>query len=138
MSLSMWNRHAPTKEKERAREIYSRAVKSGRLDRPSACSECGDSGKIHGHHEDYSKPLEVRWLCSSCHGLAHRCANHPEMESRIGRLRAALLGHYKYEVAAFLGISVSLIRMWMTRRLLVPESTLERIEGMPKDTKVSP
>ena len=27
---------------------------------------------LHGHHEDYSQPLEVVWLCAPCHGLRHR------------------------------------------------------------------
>jgi hypothetical protein len=32
---------------------------------------CGDPD-AHAHHEDYSKPLEVRWLCTQHHNEAHR------------------------------------------------------------------
>lgn len=48
-----------------------RAVKSGRVIKPTSCSSCGQTNPLHGHHDDYSKPLEVRWLCSSCHKLFH-------------------------------------------------------------------
>lgn len=27
---------------------------------------------IHGHHEDYKKPLEVVWVCFACHAIRHR------------------------------------------------------------------
>lgn len=47
------------------------AVKSGKLVKPSCCVLCGDSLFIEAHHEDYSKPLEVRWLCRYCHNLVH-------------------------------------------------------------------
>lgn len=35
------------------------------------CRECGsqDSQK---HHADYSKPLEVEWLCRDCHEKLHK------------------------------------------------------------------
>lgn len=44
-----------------------RAIKAGRLARPGVCQECGIAGRIEAAHADYAKPLEVRWLCRSCH-----------------------------------------------------------------------
>ena len=44
------------------------AKKRGRLVSPQACEGCGKTGLLlQGHHPDYSKPLEVEWLCASCH-----------------------------------------------------------------------
>jgi len=45
------------------------AIKRGRLVR-GVCVECG-MAKVHAHHEDYSKPLEVVWLCSQHHRRRH-------------------------------------------------------------------
>lgn len=39
----------------------SRAIKSGTLTR-RPCEVCGNP-KSEAHHDDYSKPLAVRWLC---------------------------------------------------------------------------
>ena len=50
-----------------ARERVRRAVRAGKLVRPLVCDECGGGGPIQGAHEDYSRPLDVRWLCRSCH-----------------------------------------------------------------------
>jgi len=52
----------------RASCMVSRAVRDGRLARPSRCSRCGEKGRrIEAHHPDYTKPLEVIWVCSLCH-----------------------------------------------------------------------
>ena len=52
----------------RANNAVRRALKTGRLVRASACEWCGATDrKIAGAHHDYSKPLEVTWLCYSCH-----------------------------------------------------------------------
>lgn len=39
------------------------------------CEQCGAAGKLHMHHPDYSKPLEVMTLCISCHELIHHGAS---------------------------------------------------------------
>lgn len=61
---------APTKEK--CRQRFSAALRSGQLRRCARCERCGtDEGKIEAHHFDYSKPLFVEWLCRRCHKSEH-------------------------------------------------------------------
>jgi len=64
-----WNERNPIKRK--ANESVNNAVRDGRLFKPDACESCGATGRIHGHHCDYSKPLDVMWLCPSCHKQWH-------------------------------------------------------------------
>lgn len=35
------------------------------------CEVCGSELYIHAHHDDYSKPLDVRWLCAAHHKQWH-------------------------------------------------------------------
>jgi hypothetical protein len=56
--------------KVKARQACKYAVKSGKLTR-LPCEECG-AAKSHAHHEDYSKPFDVKWLCAACHAVLHR------------------------------------------------------------------
>lgn len=58
--------------KKAAQTILGNAVRDKRIQKPDICSRCGLKGKIHGHHEDYSFPLSVKWLCPLCHGKEHR------------------------------------------------------------------
>lgn len=52
----------------RAQQALKVAVRRGRLIRPTLCEECGQPGRrIEGAHRDYTRPLDVRWLCTSCH-----------------------------------------------------------------------
>lgn len=55
-----------------ARAKVNGAIKKGILIRPNTCSECNQGGKTEAHHEDYLKPLEVKWLCKPCHDVKRR------------------------------------------------------------------
>ncbi|MCK5601035.1 hypothetical protein KAR91_04145 [Candidatus Pacearchaeota archaeon] len=78
----------PEKFKARSRENSKRAVKEngpayrayrflhnalrrGEIEKPLRCEKCNRKHKLTAHHEDYSKPLEVEWLCYECHGQRH-------------------------------------------------------------------
>lgn len=52
-----------------ARRLVQAAIYHGALKR-LPCIVCG-SLRAHGHHPDYSKPLEVVWLCIHCHNREH-------------------------------------------------------------------
>jgi len=69
-SKQAWDARNPHKKK--ASTSVNNAVRDGRLSRPDHCERCGGSGKIEGHHPDYSKPLEVMWLCDPCHKQEHK------------------------------------------------------------------
>jgi hypothetical protein len=59
-----------------AQQRVHTAVKSGKIIKPSICTECGKSDSaIHGHHPDYSKPLAVLWVCKDCHVEIHVTSN---------------------------------------------------------------
>lgn len=58
----------PHENKVRQQTKY--AVSKGILVR-MPCEVCGNI-KTDAHHDDYNKPLDVRWLCRSCHAIWHR------------------------------------------------------------------
>lgn len=57
-------------EVKAARAQVAAALKTGALQRPLRCDECDNYAIVQGHHEDYSRPLELQWLCRRCHVLA--------------------------------------------------------------------
>ena len=56
--------------KTKARRDSSNAIRDKRLI-PGPCEVCG-SLKVEGHHDDYNKPLDIRWLCKGHHQEVHR------------------------------------------------------------------
>ena len=55
-----------------AKEKVRWAIISGKLIRPNKCDICEREARIIAHHDDYSKPLIVTWVCASCHKLIHQ------------------------------------------------------------------
>ena len=54
----------------KARQMVVTATRAG-LIAPQPCEDCGFIGSTEGHHEDYTKPLELIWLCFRCHRIRH-------------------------------------------------------------------
>ncbi len=57
--------------KRNAAAKLGQAVTKGEILKPSNCSICNAENHICAHHPKYSKPLEVIWVCYSCHRLIH-------------------------------------------------------------------
>lgn len=64
--------------KAKAWRTTTNAIRDGKLIR-QPCELCG-SRKAEAHHDDYSKPLDVRWLCFAC----HRTSKHGQRVDREG------------------------------------------------------
>ena len=67
---SAWAARNPIKRS--ASIVVGNAVRDGVLSKPDCCESCGANARICGHHDDYAKPLDVRWLCSMCHSSWHK------------------------------------------------------------------
>ena len=58
----------------RAKSAVDAAKKNGTLTPSSECERCGHDFSAyprHAHHPDYTKPLDVEWLCALCHNRHH-------------------------------------------------------------------
>lgn len=66
--VKRWQREHP--KATDAREAAALAVARGELS-PQGCEVCSATEDIHAHHDDYDKPLGVRWLCRSHHWQHH-------------------------------------------------------------------
>ena len=58
-------------EKRAAHKAVERALRIGEMV-AQPCERCGTDHNVHAHHDDYARPLEVKWLCPLHHGERHR------------------------------------------------------------------
>jgi hypothetical protein len=67
-----WKAFERRGKQRRAAYLLRLAVSRGDLIRGECAQKSGDCrGSIHGHHEDYDRPLEVVWLCARHHRQLH-------------------------------------------------------------------
>lgn len=56
--------------KYKAQTMVGNAIRDKKLFK-EPCEVCGTTKNIHAHHDDYLKPLNVRWLCAAHHRQWH-------------------------------------------------------------------
>ena len=57
-------------EKNLARSLVRRAIKSGKIIPLEECEFCGSDLSVDGHHPDHSRPFLLLYLCKNCHHQA--------------------------------------------------------------------
>jgi len=66
------NWRANNRHKSNAWSAVGNALIRGDLIKPVICEKCNCKDILHAHHEDYNKPLEIVWVCHSCHMKIHK------------------------------------------------------------------
>ncbi len=67
--IATWKRN--NKEKALAHQYVLWGLRLNVIQKPSECQGCGKKIKVEAHHRDYTKQLEVMWLCKLCHEQEH-------------------------------------------------------------------
>lgn len=84
------NGRTRNKKSQKATNKLHKEIEKGNIQRPLCCQLCGkNESTISGHHFDYSKPLQIIWVCPSCHRLIHK--NKLEEIPNIKILREKLI-----------------------------------------------
>ena len=56
--------------KYKAHSMVNNAIRTKKLFKEN-CELCNRNDSVHAHHDDYLKPLNIRWLCAACHSRWH-------------------------------------------------------------------
>lgn len=94
-----------TTSKGSVHKLVRKAIRNGDLVQ-QPCEVCGDENSV-AHHEDYDKPLEVRWFCRKHHFKRHR---ELKKEMRTVRLDTLLKPN---QMAARAGVTPRTIVRWI-------------------------
>lgn len=126
---------ARNREKTRAQNRLNYAIRNGQM-RRLPCEACGTEERVHAHHEDYSKPLDVHWLCLQCHKNAHPVSEEDKRvkfsEAKKARLygeenpNASLSDELARQVRAALDLGISQERV--AKAFDVHQTTISRIK----------
>jgi hypothetical protein len=75
------------KEKRAAHVAVGNAVRDGKLIK-QPCEVCGKDN-AQAHHDDYSKQLDVMWLCTEHHAERHKYLNEMERQAKKRKRKPA-------------------------------------------------
>ena len=83
-----------------ANSAVSGAMRLGLITPATECENCGIEKKTVGHHDDYRKPVDVRWLCQKCHMTWHATNGSGLLPKgltfkRVGNVWAMEKAHWK-------------------------------------------
>lgn len=89
-----WERACPAASESRKRKLTR--AKSGMYKRRGVlqqqpCISCGSADSVM-HHHDYSKPLDVTWLCRPCHAKEHEKDATPKPVGPVQGVRRYVKG----------------------------------------------
>ena len=135
-----------------AQNKAEKAIFRGEIVRPSVCDECGGKNKpykdgrssIQAHHDDYNKPLDIRWLCQPCHHAWHKnnvaieLAERPLSVRERAIVRAARMlemrssGLRDREIAEAMSVSLGAVTNILSNKKHLKSLGLEYIPGRYK------
>lgn len=69
LAQKRWRKKNPEKDYAYHRVFIN--LRNGNL-KKSPCEVCGTNEWVEAHHTDYSKPLDVQWLCKIHHATADK------------------------------------------------------------------
>ena len=78
-----WKTHQDLQDRRKYRKEYRNinskkiiaeklAIKNIEIPKNKLCEVCNENLARIRHHDDYSEPLKIRFVCSECHGIIHR------------------------------------------------------------------
>lgn len=58
-------------QKYKAKNLVNNSLRDGKISKAKRCDSCNFELRLCAHHDDYARPLDIRWLCQSCHKQWH-------------------------------------------------------------------
>jgi len=114
----------------KAHNAVATAINNGKLI-PQNCEICG-KGKVEAHHDDYNKPLEVRWLCKSHHKLLHNFESQQLNPNQpIVKVKVEAKVEEKIKTSVFKKPSVEEVKQYCQERknIIDPQSFVDHYEA---------
>lgn len=76
-------RRAYARFKGRVSGSVNNAIRDGKMERVTVCQYCLGTEGIQAHHWNYSRAMDVTWLCQRCHLLADKARKEAELKSGV-------------------------------------------------------